>query len=147
MAGLLALAILLAVLPPYSDDGHILQNQSRVCFGSECFTVELALTPEQQSRGLMGRESLGPDKGMLFVFQEEGPHPFWMKNTLIPLDMVWMDSQGIVVFLAQDVQPCKADPCPAVNPSRNARYVLEVNGGTAERIGLEEGERAIIGLG
>jgi uncharacterized membrane protein (UPF0127 family) len=89
----------------------------------------------------MGRESLGQDKGMLFVFPQEGIYPFWMKNTLIPLDMIWMDSNGTVVFIGKDEQPCKADPCPVINPGKNARYVLELNAGTAERLGLGEGDR------
>ncbi len=139
-AVILALVILFAVLPSYSGNPQI-QNQSRVCFRQECFSVELALTPQEQERGLMGRESLGQDKGMLFVFPQEGIYPFWMKDTLIPLDMVWMDSDGTVVFIGKDVQPCKADPCTIINPGKNARFVLEVDAGTADRIGLAARER------
>src|SRR3990172_7339338 len=64
------------------------QNVSQVCFGQECFEVEIADSPEEQAKGLMGRESLEPGKGMLFVFPEEGIYPFWMKDTLMPLDMI-----------------------------------------------------------
>lgn len=142
-AVLLALVVLFAVLPSYSGDNQIqgLQNQSRACFRQECFSVELALTPQEQEKGLMFRESLDPDKGMLFVFPSEGVYPFWMKNTLIPLDMIWIDSNGTVVFIGKDEQPCKADPCAIINPGIRARYVLELDAGTVGRIGLAEGEK------
>lgn len=69
----------------------------KVCFNENCFTVELAQTDEQRQTGLMGREQLDKDKGMLFVYDEDGIYTFWMKNTLIPLDMIWIDSNGTVV--------------------------------------------------
>ncbi len=140
LAVILALAIFFAVLPPYSDNGQPLQNQSRVCFQQSCFSVELAVTPEQQSYGLMNRTHLDADKGMLFVFQQDGVYPFWMKNTLIPLDMIWMDSNGTVIFIAKNVQPCGMGECPAINPGKNARYVLEVNGGLSDKMGLKVGD-------
>ncbi len=138
---LLAIGILLIfLLPEGVQTPPAQQNVSRACFGSDCFTVELALTPEQQARGLMGRQSLYPDAGMLFVFPQEGIYPFWMKDTLIPLDMVWMDSEGRVVFIGKNEQPCGV-VCPSVNPGVPARYVLEINAGTADRIGLGVGDR------
>ncbi|MCX6815196.1 MAG: DUF192 domain-containing protein, partial [Candidatus Aenigmarchaeota archaeon] len=92
--------------------------------------------------GLMDRNYLASDKGMLFVFANEGVYPFWMKNTLIPLDMIWLDSDHGVVFISRDTQPCKQDPCPTINPGKNAKYVLEVNAGVSDRIGLKEGDKA-----
>ena len=135
-------AILLVLLFPRTANDNT--GKSGVCFRQDCFTVELALTPEQQEKGLMGRESLPPGSGMLFVFPEEGVYPFWMKNTLIPLDMIWMDSNGTVVFIGKDEQPCGLVECPIINPGVRARYVLEVDAGTAERIGLEEGNGLIL---
>lgn len=141
---LLAMGILLILfLPEYPAPVPQPQNISQVCFGSECFTVELALTPEQQAQGLMGRESLDPGSGMLFVFQEEGIYPFWMKNTLIPLDMIWMDSEGKVVYIGRNERPCGPLECPGINPGVPARYVLEINEGLAEKMGIEEGDYTV----
>ena len=133
---LISAAIILAV----SQDAG--KSQNRVCFRENCFQVELALTPEQQAQGLMFRQNLDPDKGMLFIFQEEGIYPFWMKDTLIPLDMIWMDSNKTVVFIKKDAEPCGSGDCPLINPGKKAKYVLEVNAGAAERIGLQEGDEA-----
>ena len=97
------------------------------------YRLELALTPEQQAQGLMFRESLPEAAGMLFVFPEDAPHHFWMKNTMIPLDMIWMDSSGKVLFVSADTPPCKADPCGTYGPDASARQVLEIEGGMAAK--------------
>jgi uncharacterized membrane protein (UPF0127 family) len=95
------------------------------------YRIELALTPEDQAQGLMYRESLPAQTGMLFVFDAPGEHHFWMKNTMIPLDMIWMDDAGKVLFVSADTPPCKADPCPTYGPAAPARQVLEIAGGMA----------------
>jgi len=115
-----------------------LENQ--VCFGLRCFSVELATTDAEREKGLMSRPQMDKDKGMLFVFDKEGIYPFWMKNTLIPLDMVWVNSAGKVVFIAQNVQPCKTLICPTTLPAQTAKYVLEVNAGICQQIGLKAGD-------
>ena len=97
------------------------------------YKLELALTPEDQAQGLMYRESLAPNTGMLFVFPTSEPHHFWMKNTMIPLDMIWMDAAGKVVFISAHTPPCKADPCPTYGPDGPARQVLEIAGGMAAK--------------
>jgi uncharacterized membrane protein (UPF0127 family) len=97
------------------------------------YGLELALTPEEQAQGLMYRESLPEKTGMLFLFPDSAPHGFWMKNTMIPLDMVWMDASGRVVYVSADTPPCKADPCPTYGPEGPARMVLEIAGGMAAR--------------
>jgi uncharacterized membrane protein (UPF0127 family) len=104
------------------------------------FYVELAITAEERSRGLMFREQLEPDKGMLFIFEQEGVYPFWMKNVVIPLDIIWIDKDGKVVAISKDTRPCTEEPCPSINPGLKARYVLELCGGTADKIGLVVGE-------
>ena len=111
--------------------------QNQVCFKSRCFFVELAKTEAERDRGLMNRTELGKNKGMLFIFNKEGIYPFWMKDTLIPLDMIWIDSGNKVVFISQDVQPCRSLICPITSPSASARYVLEVNAGICQEIGLK----------
>jgi uncharacterized protein len=97
------------------------------------YRLELARTPEEQAQGLMFRESLPPNTGMLFVFDVAGPHRFWMKNTMIPLDMIWLDEAGRVTFVSADTPPCKADPCPNYGPDTPAARVLEIAGGMAAK--------------
>lgn len=110
----------------------------QVCFENNCFNVELAITPKERSDGLMFREELESDKGMLFIFEEEGNYPFWMENTLIPLDIIWISKNKEVVFISKNTQPCKISPCPVINPKKFAKYVLEINGGVSEIAGLNE---------
>lgn len=97
------------------------------------YRIELARTPEEQQRGLMFRESLPERTGMLFLFEDDDPHKFWMKNTMIPLDMIWMDGAGRVLFISADTPPCKADPCPNYGPEVPSRSVLEIAGGLAAK--------------
>ena len=102
--------------------------------------VELATDDETRAQGLMYRDQLRPGTGMLFFFPAEGHYPFWMKNTLIPLDMIWIDAGHRVAHAKFHVPPCKADPCASFAPGVNASYVLEVAGGVAEQHGLKAGD-------
>ena len=95
--------------------------------------VETAADEETRAQGLMFRDSVREGTGMLFLFPEAGDFPFWMKNTLVPLDMIWIDDQRRVVHVAADVPPCKADPCPSYPPGAVAKYVLELGGGQAAK--------------
>ena len=70
---------------------------------------------------------------MLFFFPQSGEYPFWMKNTLIPLDMIWIDDQRRIAHVTSNVPPCKADPCPNYPPNANAKYVLELAAGVAAK--------------
>ncbi len=97
------------------------------------YRLELVHTPEEQAQGLMFRESLPEKTGMLFLFGDGNVHRFWMKNTMIPLDMVWMDADGRVLFISADTPPCKADPCPSYGPESPAAMVLEIAGGKAAK--------------
>jgi hypothetical protein len=97
------------------------------------YRLELARTPEEQAQGLMFRESLPDRAGMLFLFDAAGDHHFWMKNTMIPLDMIWMDESGKVLYVSANTPPCKADPCPTYGPNAPARQVLEIAGGMAAK--------------
>jgi uncharacterized protein len=103
------------------------------------YRLELALTPEDQAQGLMFRESLPPRAGMLFIFDQPAPHHFWMKNTMIPLDMIWLDDAGKVLFVSPETPPCKADPCPTYGPDSPAKQVLEIAGGKAREEKVEVG--------
>ena len=98
------------------------------------YKLEVARTPEEQAQGLMFRESLPDRAGMIFLFNDKAPHRFWMKNTMIPLDMIWMDPDGKVLFVSADTPPCKADPCASYGPeSTPAARVLEIAGGKASQ--------------
>lgn len=120
-------------------------NLSEICFEETCWNVEVADTPESRALGLMFRESLSENSGMWFVFPETGIYSFWMKNTLIPLDIIWINSEFEVVFIANAV-PCEEDPCKGYNFEVPAKYILEVNSGTAERLDFGVGDKMIINL-
>jgi len=108
------------------------------------YTVELARTPEEQAQGLMYRENLPDRTGMLFLFPENATHHFWMKNTMIPLDMIWMDADGRVLFMSAGTPPCRADPCPSYGPDAPARSVLEIAGGMAAKEGVGVGSQLTV---
>lgn len=120
--------------------------QTRVPRGKVVFpdstvvSVEIADTEPVRARGLMFRTHLAPNEGMIFVFPAAGFYPFWMKNTLIPLDMLWLDTSGRIVSIAASVPPCKADPCPSYPPDGDASYVVEVVSGFARQHALEKGD-------
>lgn len=121
--------------------------EGEVCFEKNCFEVEIADDALERQRGLMYRESLEDDGGMLFVFEELGIYPFWMKDTFISLDMIWISGDGGVVFIAENVQPCvEGEFCESVVPSEKALYVLELNAGKVEEIELDVGESVEINL-
>ena len=102
--------------------------------------VELAIDDETRATGLMFRESIAPGRGMLFIHTTVGVYPFWMKNTLIPLDMVWIDETKRIVHIKQNVPPCRADPCPSYDPVVPSRYVLELGAGQAAAHRLRVGD-------
>ena len=104
------------------------------------FTIEIAHTPEEMERGLMFRDHLEPDHGMLFLFDDDREVSFWMKNTLIPLDLIFTDASGRIVRIAERAVPFSTELIPSQKP---VRAVLEVNGGTAERLHIEVGDRLV----
>lgn len=101
--------------------------------------LELAVTQQEVADGLMYRPSLPEKRGMLFIFDADRYPSFWMKNTLIPLDLVFIDSAGTVVDVVANVPPCAADPCPTYSPRKPARAVLEVVAGAAAAHAVETG--------
>ncbi|HJR12818.1 MAG TPA: DUF192 domain-containing protein [Rhodanobacteraceae bacterium] len=111
-----------------------------VTLGGHSFSVEVAATSTEQTHGLMDRTSMPADHGMLFVFPQAQPLTFWMKDTLIPLDMLFFDEAHRLVTVRADVPPCKADPCPTYASTAPARYVLELNAGTAAKLDLHKGD-------
>ena len=115
-----------------------------VCIIDDCFEVELAVTPEQRSKGLMYRKSLDEDKGMLFIFENSGKYGFWMKNTLIPLDIIWIDENKTIIYISENTPPCKQDPCPSYIPNAEAKYVLELNAGISNKTRIKIGDKVFI---
>ena len=103
------------------------------------FQVEVADTPQSRETGLMNRKELPQNQGMLFIFNRSQPQIFWMKNTLIPLDMIFIDDNWKIVHIAKMSLPCKADPCPLYVSGKDAGYVLEINGGLSDELGITEG--------
>lgn len=103
--------------------------------------VEIAADDELRAQGLMYRDQLRPGAGMLFFFPADGEYSFWMKNTRIPLDIIWIDSDQRVVHVKFEVPPCRVDDCPSYSPGVAARYVLEVAGGEAREHGLKAGDQ------
>ena len=103
--------------------------------------VELAVSPFQQQYGLMFVTALDEHQGMLFIFNADAMRSFWMKNTLIPLDMLFFDSEGRLVSALVDVPPRNTEPRPSAAP---ARYVLELKGGSMARLGIKSGARLLL---
>lgn len=97
--------------------------------------LEVAKTPEDQAQGLMFRTELAGDRGMLFIFDEPRVARFWMKNTLIPLDMIFL-RDGRIKRIIANVPPCQADPCPVYGPLTDVDQVLELKAGQAAALGL-----------
>jgi uncharacterized membrane protein (UPF0127 family) len=108
--------------------------------GPHRFKVELAETPQQMTQGLMFRTSLAPDAGMLFDYRQPTAATMWMRNTLIPLDMLFVDARGRIVNIHERAVPQSDDVIAAAEP---VRAVIELNGGTAERLGIEPGDRVV----
>lgn len=104
------------------------------------FKIKLAVTPEQQERGLMFVNDMPDDEGMLFLFKESGPKSFWMKNTFLPLDMIFISDDGTIEHIAANAKPLSLDP---VDSESDALAVLEVNGGLCERMGIKEGDKVL----
>lgn len=104
------------------------------------FFVEIADNDLTRKIGLMNRDSLAADRGMLFVFSKSGMMNFWMKNTKIPLDMVFIDDNRKISHIVSNAQPCVSDDCPLYNSKFPARYVVELAAGVAENAGLKKGD-------
>lgn len=101
--------------------------------------LELAVTDEDREIGLMFRDVVPAGTGMLFLFPQDGIWPFWMKNTMVGLDFIWLDAAGKVVEVRADVPPCRADPCPSYAPTASSRAMLEMVAGSAAKHGITPG--------
>jgi len=98
----------------------------KICCNNTCFNIEIANTPESRQRWLMYRKSLSDNDWMFFIFEKSWTYSFWMKNTLIPLAWIRLDSDLKIVDIIP-MDPCKTDECPSYKPNSEAQYVLEIN--------------------
>jgi len=103
--------------------------------------AELAVTPEERAQGLMFRQKIEFDQGMLFVFEREGIYSFWMKNMAVYLDLIWLDKEKRIVHVEREVPPCAEEPCPTYASNVPALYVLELRAGSFEKRGLKMFDR------
>ena len=136
---LFSIVFLIAVVVSLINSG-----KSEVCFEKKCIFVYLAVTDEEQIKGLSGRENLEDNKGMLFVMEREGIYPFWMKDMLFSLDIVWISSNGTIVDLIRNVDMCSGPICLPIIPDAEAKYVLEANSGFSENMGFDIGDKVDI---
>jgi uncharacterized membrane protein (UPF0127 family) len=108
------------------------------------YTIEIAEDADSRAHGLMDRTEMAADHGMLFVFQDDAMRSFWMKNTKIPLDMLFFDKDLKLISVQHSAPPCLGDPCPGYSSGAPARYVLELNAGQAEMLGVTSGDELIV---
>lgn len=114
---------------------------TKVCYQNHCFKTKIAKTKAERKKGLKKRKNLKEDEAMLFDFPQEGKLGFWMKDTLIPLDIIWLNKNKEVIKIKHEAQPCKSLPCPVFKPEKKSKYVLEIKGGRAKEIGVKKDER------
>lgn len=106
------------------------------------FTLEIAKTPMEVTRGLMNRNTISEDGGMIFIFDSDEPRSFWMKDTLVNLDMIFVNYSNHIVDINRNAKPCiEAEDCISYQSSAPAKYVIEFNADVAEEMGLEIGQQ------
>lgn len=121
-------------------------GRGKVCFQKQCFDVDIARTGEEVMRGLQFRRQLKDDEGMLFLFSQSSVYHFWMKDTFIPLDIIWLDDSRRVLYVASHALPCLKSPCTTYGPDKASRYVLEINAGLCEKWNIRVGDEAVFHL-
>ncbi len=123
-------------------------SQPWVELAGQRFSVELADDDAERARGLMFRDAMAEDRGMLFIHDAQEPQAYWMKNTRIALDILYFDNDRKLVAQQRDVPPCSlGDACPSYPSNAPARYVLELNAGQAEKLKLQDGATLTFGPG
>ena len=130
----------LALLASCCISGCAGASQPWVEVGGQRYAIALADDDAERARGLMFRDAMASDQGMLFIHDAEEPQAYWMKNTRIPLDILYFDNARTLVAQQRDVPPCSAgNGCPSYPSKAPARYVLELNAGEAAKLALENG--------
>ena len=119
---------------------HAFADDTSVTLKGHRFTVEQANDPATQQRGLMFRDSMPADHGMLFNFDHPAMQTFWMKNCRMPLDILYFDENYKLVSVQQRVPACRSEPCPTYPSEGPSKYVLELNAGVADKLGVKPGD-------
>ncbi len=114
---------------------------SQVCIKDTCFTVDLSKNPIELEKGLMFVESMPELNGMLFIFPKSGIYPFWMKNTLIPLDIIWINENNQIIHISKQTPTCQVNPCPTFSSENESLYVLEINSGLSDKFNITVGDK------
>lgn len=124
--------------PPFVKEGELefMKNDGKAQIKK--IDVEIAENDEERMQGLMYRKSMDDSRGMLFIFQEEEPQSFWMKNTIIPLDIIYVNSKKEIIKIYRSTVPFSEKSLPSEKP---AKYVVEVAGGYTDRYGIKEGDK------
>lgn len=137
--------VLLALLMLTTTSCATSSNEPWVELRGQRFIVEIADDDASRARGLMFRNELAPDRGMLFIFEREQPQAFWMRNTYIPLDILYFDAQRRLVSMSQRTPPCRSQQCPSYPSKGAARYTLEIAAGRASELGVKTGDELLFG--
>ncbi|RZA15852.1 MAG: DUF192 domain-containing protein [Lysobacteraceae bacterium] len=141
-------ALALALFAAYSLSACASARAPWVELAGQRYAIEVADDDAERARGLMYRDAMPADRGMLFIHDAEEPQAYWMKNTRIPLDILYFDNTRKLVSQQRDVPPCSlGDACPSYPSNEAARYVLELNAGEAARLKLQDGAELRFGPG
>lgn len=119
---------------------HFEEYRELVTIKKVTFEVQLATTDSERAEGLMNVESMPEDEGMLFVYDKENYRSFWMKNTLIPLDMIFIDDAYHIVDIFHNAKPCPKEPCQTYRSAKRTKYILEINGGLSNKYKFKMGD-------
>jgi len=133
------LFVMVVFLAACSSQVSEISHTSFVEFGDSKFFVTIADEPNEWQKGLMFVESMPQNEGMLFIFDDSAPRSFWMKNTLIPLDMIFINEDFVVVDLKENVPPCESDPCETYPSGFESKFVLELNANVAKKSNISVG--------
>jgi uncharacterized membrane protein (UPF0127 family) len=134
--------LLLVALACGCAQKKIAADYTQACFpDGYCVNLELAVSEADRARGLSGRDALKDDAGMLFIFEIPYQHAFWMKDMNFPIDIIWLDKDGTVIYTAENAPPCTPAYCPNHIPKQNAVYVLEVNANQTKTHAAKEGSK------
>lgn len=131
--------VLLTLLQAILFFNNAVANEANIKINNHLFTVELAVSADERSRGLMHRKSLEPNSGMLFIYPEPRIISFWMKQTLIPLDLLYFDKDGQLIESHHNIQPCKLSNCKTYTNKKPAQFALELPAGTTKRLNIKQG--------
>ncbi len=142
----IALIVLIVIIAIVAYESRECETEDGPLFTKAIFDVDeeptvnitIAITPAERAKGLMNVSYMHPDQGMVFIFPKTTNSFFWMKNTLIPLDMFFVKNDT-VMYIAHDAKPCEVDQCPTFGPGQYYDYVIETNSGYAKQYGIDIG--------